>query len=67
MESNLKIEGLSCGHCINAVDTILKELVGVDSSTVSLPDNAVVSFDDNKISLAEIKQAINESEIYKAI
>ena len=67
METNLKIEGLSCGHCVNAVDTILKELNGVNNATVSLPDNADISFDENKVSLEEIKQAINDSEIYKAL
>lgn len=67
MESNLKIEGLSCGHCVNAVGNILKEIDGVTNSTVSLPDNAVVSFDESKVSLEEIKQAINNSEIYKIV
>ena len=67
MELNLKIEGLSCGHCVNAVDNILKEIHGVISASVSLPDNAKVSFDENKITLTEIKKAINDSEIYKAL
>jgi len=67
METNLKIEGLSCGHCVNAVDAILKEVNGVNNATVSLPDNAAISFDENKVSLEEIKQAINDSEIYKAL
>ena len=67
MESNLKIEGLSCGHCVNAVDNILKEIDGINNATVSLPDNALVSFDENKVTLAEIKKAINDSEIYKTL
>lgn len=67
METNLKIEGLSCGHCVNAVDTILKGLKGVTNATVSLPDSAVVLFDENIISLTEIKKAINDSEIYKTV
>jgi copper chaperone len=67
MELNLKIEGLSCGHCVNAVDNILKEIDGVISASVSLPDNAKVSFDESKITLTEIKKAINDSEIYKAL
>ena len=67
MESNFKVEGLSCSHCVDAVGNILKELNGVTSSAVSLPDNATVSFEESKVSLEEIKQAINNSEIYKAI
>ena len=67
MEANIKIEGLSCGHCVNAVDTILKEIEGINNATVSLPDNAAISFDENKVTLAEIKKEINNSEIYKTL
>lgn len=66
MTTELKIEGLSCSHCVNAVTTILKELDGVTKAEVSLPDTAKVDFDENRISLEEIKTAVNESEIYKA-
>lgn len=66
MTTELKIEGLSCSHCVNAVTTILKELDGVTNVEVSLPDTAKVDFDENRISLEEIKTAVNESEIYKA-
>lgn len=66
MTTELKIEGLSCIHCVNAVTTILKELDGVTNAEVNLPDTAKVDFDENRISLEEIKTAVNESEIYKA-
>ncbi|HLU85725.1 MAG TPA: cation transporter [Vicingaceae bacterium] len=66
MTTELKIEGLSCSHCVNAVTTILKELDGVTNAEVNLPDTAKVDFDENRISLEEIKTAVNESEIYKA-
>lgn len=65
MTTELKIEGLSCSHCVNAVTTILKELDGVTNAEVNLPDTAKVDFDENRISLEEIKTAVNESEIYK--
>ncbi len=67
MEINLKIEGLSCGHCVNAVNNLLKEIEGINNVAVSLPDNAIISFDENKVTLAEIKKIINDSEIYKAL
>ena len=67
MELNLKIEGLSCGHCVNAVDNILKDIDGIFDASVSLPDIAAISYDENKVTLAEIKKAINDSEIYKAL
>lgn len=66
MTTELKIEGLSCSHCVNAVTTILRELDGVTNAEVNLPDTAKVDFDENRISLEEIKTAVNESEIYKA-
>ncbi len=67
MKTEIKIEGLSCGHCVNAVSTILKNTEGVEKYEVSLPNLAVVEFDENKVSLEKIKQEINDSEIYKAI
>jgi copper chaperone len=66
MKVALKIEGLSCGHCVNAVSTILKETKGVLNYQVSLPNNAEIEFDENLISLEAIKKEINDSEIYKA-
>jgi copper chaperone len=66
MKATLKIEGLSCGHCVNAVSTILKETKGVLNYQVSLPNNAEIEFDENLISLEAIKKEINDSEIYKA-
>jgi len=67
IKGELKIEGLSCGHCVNAVDNILKDIDGIENSSVNLPDNATVSFDENIVSLEEIKNTINDSGIYKAL
>ncbi|MCB0381100.1 MAG: heavy-metal-associated domain-containing protein [Flavobacteriales bacterium] len=67
MKTEIKIEGLSCGHCVNAVSTILKNIEGVEHYQVSLPDVALIEFNENKVSLEKIKQEINDSEIYKAI
>lgn len=67
MKAEIKIEGLSCGHCVNAVSNILKEIKGVNSYTVTLPNNAIVDFDEEVVTIEKIKKAINDSEIYKAI
>lgn len=67
MQTELKIEGLSCGHCVNAVSTILGALNGVQNYSVNLPNQAIIEFDEKVISLEKIKQAINDSEIYKTI
>lgn len=67
MKIELKIEGLSCGHCVNAVTTILKEIKGVESVIVSLSGSAFVEFDEKTVSIDDLKKAINDSEIYKTL
>lgn len=65
MNVELKIEGLSCGHCVKAVENIFVDLEGVIQYAVSLPDKVTVEFDENIINIEQIKQSINDSEIYK--
>lgn len=67
MNKVIKIQGLTCGHCVNAVSEIIKNIDGVHQVNVSLPDTAEVKFDEMKVTLDDIKQAINNSEIYKAL
>lgn len=38
MKTELKIEGMSCGHCVKAVETALKAVDGVKSVHVSLEE-----------------------------
>lgn len=55
----LNVAGMSCGHCINSIESALKE-VGVESK-VNLGDGTVdVAFDENKVSLTTIKETIEE-------
>ncbi|MBN6188795.1 heavy-metal-associated domain-containing protein [Aneurinibacillus sp. BA2021] len=55
----LKVEGMSCGHCVKSVEGALKD-VGA-SGTVNLEAKTVqVEFDENKVSLEAIKEAIEE-------
>jgi copper chaperone len=67
VKSNIKIQGMTCGHCKNAVENILKEEKGVLNAEVFL-ENAIadVTFDDSQTSLEKLKNTINESGIYKA-
>lgn len=67
VKTDFKIEGLSCGHCVNAVSNILKEIKGVNNFSVNLPNQATVEFDESSVTIEKIKQEINDSEIYKAI
>lgn len=57
----LQVEGMSCAHCVSAVEGAVKELPGVESVAVSLADKtATVSFDKAKLETGQIKAAIEE-------
>ena len=53
----LIVEGMSCGHCKNAVEKAVGALAGVLSAEVDLAANTlVVEFDANKMTLAKSKK-----------
>ncbi|QNK59348.1 copper ion binding protein [Paenibacillus sp. PAMC21692] len=55
----LKVEGMSCGHCVSSVEKAVSE-VGANGQ-VSLADKKVtVEYDEAKVSLDAIKAAIEE-------
>ncbi|MDR2860315.1 MAG: copper chaperone CopZ [Elusimicrobiota bacterium] len=57
----LNVEGMSCQHCVAAVNEAVKSLSGVKSVSVSLEDKtATVEFESSKVTLDEIKAAIEE-------
>ena len=57
----LKVEGMSCGHCVKAVETGVGELSGIETVKVNLDAAEVaVSFNEAQVSLAQIKEAIEE-------
>ncbi len=61
MEKTLNVEGMSCGHCKMSVEGALKEINGVSSAEVNLEaGNVDVSFDETKVNVAAMKEAIEE-------
>ncbi len=57
----LKVEGMSCSHCENAVKTAVGALLGVESVTVDLAGETVTTvFDSGAVSLNDIKNAIED-------
>ena len=60
MESvTLKVSGMSCGHCVKAVEGAVKEVGG--AGKVDLANKSVtVEFDDSKVNLKAIKEAIED-------
>jgi len=67
IQKELKVEGMSCGHCTAAIERLVNDVTGVTSSTASLPDDVTIVFDESKTSLEELKKRINDTEIYKAL
>ena len=55
----LKIDGMSCGHCINAVDKALKSVDGVQVEQVAI-GSATVSYDPTATSAEKITRAIED-------
>lgn len=57
----IKVEGMTCGHCKATVETTLTKLEGVSSATVDLAKKEVaVDFEETKITMAKIKEEIDE-------
>lgn len=57
----LNVKGMSCGHCVNAVESNVGELAGVSKVTVNLSDSKVdVEFNPSEVTLETIKETIDE-------
>jgi len=57
----LSVKGMSCGHCVKSVEGSVGELNGVQHVEVNLNEAKVtVEFDQNKVSLESIKEAIDD-------
>ncbi|WP_282137818.1 copper chaperone CopZ [Rossellomorea aquimaris] len=60
-KESLTVEGMSCGHCVKAIEGSVAKLDGVKSVQVSLEEKRVeVEFDDSQIKLNDIKETIDE-------
>ncbi|MCL5039439.1 MAG: copper ion binding protein [Firmicutes bacterium] len=61
-EITLRIEGMSCHHCVMAVKSALRGLAGVSSADVSLMGKkAVVSYDPGTVTVEKMKEAVEEA------
>ena len=55
----MKIEGMSCGHCVSAVQNALKGVEGVQVEQVRV-GTATVSYDPATVSERRIAEAIED-------
>lgn len=60
MKEILKVEGMSCNHCVNSIEKNVGELSGVSMVKVNLGDNEVAVEFDNAAILAQIKETIED-------
>lgn len=57
----LLVEGMSCGHCVKAIESSVGKLAGVASVTVDLAEKKVdVQFEDRVVSVKEIADTIED-------
>ena len=59
-EATIKIEGMSCQHCVMSVKKALGGLKGIEQSDVSV-GKAAVRYDDSKVKEEEIAAAIEKA------
>lgn len=59
-EATLKIEGMSCQHCVARVKKAIEALNGIQISEVAV-GSAKVGFDESKITKEEIAAAVEKA------
>ena len=66
-KSTLKIQGMTCNHCVMRVAKALKAVPGVQDAQVDLQKaEAVVTYDEAKVALDKLSFAVVESG-YKVV
>ncbi|PAE44022.1 copper chaperone CopZ [Neobacillus sp. YX16] len=57
----LNVQGMSCDHCVKAVEGSVGELNGVSSVKVNLKANTVdVEYNNQEVTLDKIKETIDD-------
>ena len=59
-QATLHIEGMSCGHCLNAVNRALSSVPGVRIDTVRI-GRADVSYDETTATVSDLEKAVVEA------
>jgi copper chaperone len=61
-QETIKVEGMSCGHCVMRVKKAIEGVEGVRKADVDLQKKqAVVEFEEGKANPEKIKDAIKEA------
>lgn len=59
-KATFEISGMSCGHCVKAVDKALQQTEGVTVENVAI-GSATVAYDESKTSADAIAHVIDEA------
>ncbi|OCS85145.1 copper chaperone CopZ [Caryophanon tenue] len=59
-EVTLNVQGMSCGHCVKAVEDSVGALAGVQTVAVNLADAQVTVAFDEAVTVDTIKETIEE-------
>jgi copper chaperone CopZ len=59
-QATLHIEGMSCGHCLNAVNRALSAVPGVRIEAIRI-GQAEVSYDENTTGPSELEAAVADA------
>ena len=66
-KTTLKIQGMTCNHCVMRVAKALKAVPGVQDAQVDLQKaEAVVTFDDGAVAVEKLSSAVVEAG-YKTV
>ena len=57
--THLTIDGMSCSHCVNAVQTALRNTPGVQAASVEI-GSADVDYDESAVSPQQLADAVGE-------
>jgi len=61
-ETILKVEGMSCGHCVARVEKALESVEGVKDARVDLEKKeAQVDYDPQNTDIGKMKEAVEEA------
>lgn len=60
VEREMKIQGMSCQHCVMAVRKELSRLAGVNVKDVRI-GSAIVTYDEGSITPEQLKSAVEEA------
>jgi copper chaperone len=59
--TTIGVDGMTCGHCVNAVQTEVGKLEGVTDVQVDLASGQVTIVADREPSAAELQAAVEEA------